>query len=204
LNEKEYVTMKKVSILIVSSMLIVGLGVFATQAFDNLAGSPSGVAVSSPRLLAKGPGTALDAPPGKRGGPWLHKKGFRRAGGRAGLFKRLNLTDEQREQMRNLYVQFRENTREARMAAKSLADEKKTMLISGKIDQKKLAELDEAILKSRNEVRKARLKMKRDRLALLTDEQVKRLADFMARKQYCSLLGGFPGHRGKGRFRHHF
>jgi Spy/CpxP family protein refolding chaperone len=206
LNDKEYVTMKKVSILIVSSMLIVGLGVFATQAFDNLAGSPSGVAVASPRLLAKGPAAALDNPPGERGGPWLHKKGFRfgRGKGRPGLMKRLNLTDEQREQMRNLYVQFREKTREARMNTKSLMDEKKTMLMSGKIDQKKLAQLDEAILKSRNDVHKESLKMKRERLALLTDEQVKRLADFMARKQYCSLPGGFPGHHGKGRFRHRF
>ena len=120
------------------------------------------------------------------------------------MTKRLNLTDEQQEQMRNLYVQFRDKTREARMAVKSLVDDKKTMFISGKIDRNRLAQLDEAILKSRNEVCKERLKMQRERLALLTDKQVEQLADFMARKQYCSLGGGFPGHHGKGRFRHHF
>lgn len=198
--------MKKASILIVSSMLIVGIGVFATQAFDNPAGSLSRVAVASPRLLAKAPATALDSPAAQPGGPWFHKNGFRpgRGGGWAALSKRLNLTDEQREQMRNLYVQFREKTREARMAVKSLVDEKKTMLISGKIDRNRLAQLDEAILKSRNEVCKERLKMQRDRLALLTDKQVQQLADFMASKQFCSLGGGFPVHKGKGRFRHHF
>ena len=109
-------------------------------------------------------------------------------------------TDEQREQMRNLYVQFREKTREARMTGKSLIDEKKTMLMSGKIDQKKLAELDDAILKSRTEVGRERLKLRRERLALLTGDQVKILADFMARKQYCRAFGAFSGHRGKGRF----
>jgi protein CpxP len=119
-----------------------------------------------------------------------------------GLIRRLKLTDEQREKMRNLYVQFRENTHDARMSAKSLRDEKMTMLISGKIDQKKLAQLDEAMLKSRNEVSKERLKMRRDRLALLTDDQVKRLADFMARKQRCPIVATFSGHRGKGRFGH--
>lgn len=194
--------MKKVSILIVSSILIVGLGVFATQAFDDRAGSPAGVALASPRLLAQGPPPALNEPPPGRGGPRLHKKGFGHGRGKGwrGLIKRLKLTDEQREQMRNLYVQFREKTREARMAAKSLRDEEKTMLMSGKIDQKRLAELDEAILKSRNEVGKEWLKMRRERLALLTEEQRKRLADFMAKRQYCAAFGAFLGHRGKGRF----
>jgi Spy/CpxP family protein refolding chaperone len=194
--------MKKVSILIVSLMLIVGLGVFATQAFDDRAGSPSGVALASPRLLAQGPPPALDKPPAERGGPWLHKKGPRhgRRGAWRDLIKRLKLTDEQREQMRNLYVQFREKTREARMSTKALFDEKMTMLISGKIDQKRLAQLDEAMLKSRNDVRKEWLKMRRERLALLTEEQLKRLADFTARKQYCAILGAFSGLRGKGRF----
>ncbi|MEJ2718437.1 MAG: Spy/CpxP family protein refolding chaperone, partial [Deltaproteobacteria bacterium] len=202
-NDKEYVTMKKVSILIVSAMLIVGVGVFATQAFDELAGSPSAVALASPRLLAQGPGAALDKPPGERGGPWLHKRGFGHGRCRAwgGLMGRLKLTDEQREKMRNLYVQFRGKTHEARMSARSLRDEKKTMLMSGKIDQKKLAQLDEAILKSRNEVSKERLKLQRNRLALLTDDQVQRLADFSSGKQCCPILGFFSGHHGKGRFK---
>ena len=54
------------------------------------------------------------------------------------MMKKLGITDEQKKQIRGLYVAFRDRTRKTRMELMSLKDEKKTMLLSGKIDQQKL------------------------------------------------------------------
>ena len=77
---------------------------------------------------------------------------------------------------------FRDKTRKARSALMGLHDEKRTMLISGKIDQAKLAKLDEEITKLASEVMGEELKMKREQLSKLTPEQASLLADFMGKK----------------------
>jgi Spy/CpxP family protein refolding chaperone len=59
---------------------------------------------------------------------------------------------------------------------------KEAMLISGKIDQAKLAKLDEETTKLASEVMGEDLKMKREQLALLTPEQIDHLADFSSTK----------------------
>jgi protein CpxP len=58
------------------------------------------------------------------------------------------------------------------------------MLLSGKIDQQKLAQIDDQFLKVKTELMKARLKFQRDRLALLTPEQTNKLADWIAQIQF--------------------
>jgi Spy/CpxP family protein refolding chaperone len=94
------------------------------------------------------------------------------------VLRKLKLTDDQRKQMRLKYVDFKNKTREARIALMGLHDEKRTMLISGTIDQAKLAKCDEEITKLTAEVMTERLKMDREQLAGLTQEQIDRLADF--------------------------
>ncbi|AFM26185.1 Spy/CpxP family protein refolding chaperone [Desulfomonile tiedjei] len=99
------------------------------------------------------------------------------------LMEKLQLTDDQRKQMRQAYVDFQDKTRKTRNALMGLHDEKRTMLISGKIDQAKLAKIDEDITKLSSEVMAEELLMKRQHLAKLTPEQVNLLADFLAKKE---------------------
>jgi len=104
--------------------------------------------------------------------------------------KKLGITDEQKKKMRDLFVAFSDRTRKARTDLMALKDEKRTMLMSGKIDQQKLAQLDDQIVKLRANVMSERLKMKRDRLAILTPEQIEKLADLKANKAFRSKFGG--------------
>jgi hypothetical protein len=92
------------------------------------------------------------------------------------LKKRLKLSEEQKSQMRLLFTGFEDRTRDARSNMMSIVKEKKDMLRSGDIDQKKLAEMDDNIVKLRSELFGERLKLVRDRLALLTPGQTQKLA----------------------------
>lgn len=100
------------------------------------------------------------------------------------MMKKLGITDDQKKQIRGLYVGFKDRTRKARSDLMSLKDEKKTMLISGKIDQQKLAQIDEQIVKLKSDVMREKLKLSRDRLALMTPEQLDRIADWKAEKAF--------------------
>jgi periplasmic protein CpxP/Spy len=114
-------------------------------------------------------------------GPW---------GGDPDLIEKLKLTDDQLKQMLLSYVDFRDRTRKARNALMGLHDEKETMVISGKIDQARLAKLDEEVTKLASEVMREGLKMKREGLSKLTPEQVDRLSDFLSKRKI--LLGEYP------------
>ena len=108
----------------------------------------------------------------------------RRGHGLESMMKKLGITDEQKKQIRSLYVGFSDRTRKARSEAMAFKDEKKTMMMSGKIDQQKLAQIDDQLVKLRSDVMREKLKLKRDRLALLTPEQLERIADFKAEKAF--------------------
>ncbi len=119
--------------------------------------------------------------------------------GRMGMWqKKLGLTDEQKKQMRLIYTGFLERSRKARMALMTLKDEQRAMMISGNVDLKKLAQMDEQKVKLVSEVMTERLKMRRDRLALLTPEQIGRLADMIAQKGFRHKMGMGHGRGGKG------
>ncbi len=110
------------------------------------------------------------------------------------IWEKLGITDEQKGKIRSLYTAYRDNSRKARTELMSIVDEKKTMLLSGKVDQQKLAKLDDQAVKLIGDVLGERLKLQRDRLALLTPEQRSRVADWRM---------GKPFHRGwKGRYGH--
>ncbi|MBI5252684.1 MAG: hypothetical protein HY912_24575 [Desulfomonile tiedjei] len=93
--------------------------------------------------------------------------------------KIIGLTDQQRKDIKLQHVNFMERTRKNRTSIFSLMDEKKNMLLSGKIDQDKMGKLDEEIVKHRIEILKEKLKLERDRLALLKQDQVDRLTELM-------------------------
>ncbi len=118
--------------------------------------------------------------------------------------KKLGITDDQKKKMRALYTDFSDRTRKARTELMGLKDEKRTMLMSGKVDQQKLAQLDDQIVKLRTDVMREMLKMKRDRLAILTPEQIEKLADLKAAKAFRSkfgrMHGGMHGGHGRGHF----
>lgn len=119
--------------------------------------------------------------------------------------QKLGLTDDQKKKMRLLSVGFQDRTRQARMSLISLKDEKRTMLMSGKVDLQKIAQMDEQKVKLVSEVMTERLKMRRDRIALLTPEQVDKLGELVAKKGSHSRFkkmhrGGGMGDFSGGRF----
>jgi Spy/CpxP family protein refolding chaperone len=99
------------------------------------------------------------------------------------LMEELKLTGDQLKQIRLTYVDFKDRTRKARTALTELRDEKETLMLSGKIDQAKLAKLDEETTKLVSEVMAEELKMKREQLSKLTPEQVERLAEFLSKRK---------------------
>jgi Spy/CpxP family protein refolding chaperone len=102
------------------------------------------------------------------------------------IYKKLGITDEQKTKIRALRVGFQDRTRKTRMDLRSLKDEKKTMLLSAKIDQQKLSQMDDQVVKLVSDVLRERLKLRRDRLALMTPEQIGRIADLQAEKAFRS------------------
>jgi len=134
--------------------------------------------------LAEPPGPPQGPPPfgagffGGHPGPPPGPPPFGLLSGPPALIEKLKLTDDQRKQMRRLFVDFENNSRKTRMALLGLHDEKRTMLLSGKIDHGELAKLDEQITELASEVMTEDLKMHRDLLSKLTPEQIDRIAIF--------------------------
>ena len=135
--------------------------------------------------LAEPPGPPPVPPahgPGFFGGP-LGPPPFGLLAGPPDLVEKLKLTDDQKKEMRLAYVGFQDKTRKARTALMALRDEKEAMLVSGRIDEAKLAKLDEGLVKLASEVMGEHLKMEREHLLDLTPDQLNLLADFIAKKE---------------------
>lgn len=182
--EEEEHSMKKTAIALILGLLtIVSLTCF--QTFGAPPGPPPGppphgAFVGGPP--GPPPGGFFGGPPGPPPGPPPHGGEFLGLWGfPPDMIEKLKLTDDQLKEMRLAYVDFQNKTRKARNALTALRDEKKIMMISGKIDQAKLAKWDEEITKLASEVMAEDLKMKREHLSKLTPEQVERLADFLGK-----------------------
>jgi Spy/CpxP family protein refolding chaperone len=98
------------------------------------------------------------------------------------LFKRLGLSEQQRKDMAMLFNSFRDRTDSARKSLASVIDKKKEMLKSGKLEQDKLAEMDDQIAKFRSDLYRERLKLIRDRLSLLNSDQLQKLGNLKGGK----------------------
>ncbi len=155
-------------------------------------GAQNNPAASPTMRIAQGPGGPQQGPADEVGGPGRHRHGL------VEMLKKLGITDEQKNQIRALYIGFQDRTRKARTDLMSLRDEKKTMVLSGKIDQQKLAQIDDQIVKLRSDIMREKLKLRRDRLALLTQEQIGRIADWQAEKAFRTKF-----QRGHGGRMHH-
>lgn len=173
-------------VLAVMFIAVTALTVAAQGAPGGPAGSPS----PPPREAMPHPG----GPPGEfAGGPHFRPS-------LEALQKKLGITDDQKKQMRALYTGFSDRTRKTRTELMALKDEKRTMMMSGKIDQQKLAQLDDQMVKLGSDVIRERLKLKRDRLAIMTPEQIEKLADLKAMKAFQSKFGKMRREHRKGHF----
>ena len=164
--------MKRRALLVVPMFACLMIAVFATA--SSAKDDPS---MSSGSAVMQGPSSSSDQSAELTGrchrGPSLEA-----------MMKKLGVTDEQKLKIRALYIGFADRTRKTRMELKSLKDEKKTMLLSGKIDQQKLAQIDDQIVRLVPDLVKEKLKLRRDRLALLTPEQIGHIADWRAEKAF--------------------
>ncbi|MGO9566753.1 MAG: Spy/CpxP family protein refolding chaperone [Desulfomonilaceae bacterium] len=184
--------MKKHALLIVTTAALFAMGSLAAFA----QGAPA--AQGGPPAMK---GAMMGHPAGPPAGPpeqFMGKEHSRHS--LEGLMKKLGITDEQKTQIRALYTSFRDRTRKTRMELMSIKDEKHTMILSGKVDQQKLAQLDDQLVKLKTDLMKERLKLRRDRLGLLTPEQISKVADMMAAKAFRSKFGkmhhSWEGRRG--------
>lgn len=109
------------------------------------------------------------------------------------LKEELGITDKQKKEMRLLYAAFLDRTRKARMTLMGLKDEHRALMLTGTADLKKLAQLDEQEVKLVSEIMTERFKMRRDRLSILTPDQVEKLASIMAERRFPH-----PKHGGHG------
>lgn len=160
--------------LIVAVLFTTGLGVSVYAAPDDSRDRPG---LSMTQRSFDRPGHAPE-----------HMKGGRH--GLGVMLKKLGITDDQKKQIRGLVVEAKERTRKSRADLISLVDEKKTMIMAGKVDQTKMSQIDDKIVKLSSDLMRERMKTRRDILSLLTPEQVERLADLQLEK-------GGPGRFGK-------
>ena len=72
---------------------------------------------------------------------------------------------------------------DARTAITKIREEKLNMLLSGKVNNDRLAELDKQYMKYHVRIDEERLRMQRERAAVLTPDQAKRLGEFMKSKR---------------------
>ena len=165
------------------ALMAVPMVAFLTMAIlvtASVAKDDRGMSSGSPAM--QGPASQSSESSGEFAGRWHHGASLK------AITKKLGITDEQKKQFRNLYVGFADRTRKTRMELKSLKDEKKTMLLSGKVDQQKLAQIDDQVVKLVSDLLKEKLKLRRDRLAILTPEQIGQIADWRAEKAFHSKM----------------
>lgn len=98
------------------------------------------------------------------------------------LFKRLGLSGQQWKNMTALYASFKDRTSYAQSSLASAVQKKKEMILSGRIDQARLVALDDEIATLRSYLYRERLQLIRDRLSLLSSEQLQMLGNLKAGK----------------------
>ena len=167
--------MKKQALLLVPMVAFLAMGVMV-----GIAGAQDNPGTSFAAPAMQGAAPQSPASSGEVTGKWHHGPSLK------AIMEKLGITDAQKKKIRALYVGFQDRTRKTRMELRSLQDEKRTMLLSEKIDQQKLAQMDDQVVKLVSDVLREKLKLKRDRLALMTPEQIGRIADFQAEKAFRS------------------
>ncbi len=117
-------------------------------------------------------------------GPAPGKGPFGRRGAlREFISKELGLSDDQKERMQKLRKDSREKTRETRQAMRKIGDEKLKMLLTGKVNLPTLERLDQELANLHTTLYMERLRARRELLAQLTGDQLKRLGQFLSKKK---------------------
>jgi predicted nucleic acid-binding Zn-ribbon protein len=99
------------------------------------------------------------------------------------LQDKLGLSEQQVKDLRTKMDDHREQIEKFRTNLTPLMEEKRNMMVSGKINQERLIKIDEEIVKLRSDMLRERLKMERDRLLILSPDQVKRLGELMPKPE---------------------
>ena len=99
------------------------------------------------------------------------------------LQDKLGLSEQQVEDMRTKMDNHRAHMEKFRTNLMPLMEEKRNMMMSGKINQERLIKIDEEIVRVRSDMLRERLKMERDRLLMLSPDQVKRLSELMPKPE---------------------
>jgi hypothetical protein len=189
--------MKVRSSLIASAVaVLIVVSSVSVQAFDERPGPPG-------MRPAKPPRGDFQGPPGPPGGPGSPGPQFGedRDSPRLSpkvLQEKLGLSEQQIKDLRAKMEDFGEQIRKFRTNLMPLMEEKRNMMLSGKINQERLIKIDEEILKLRSDMLSQRLKMERDRLLTLTPDQVKRLAEMMPNPEERRMPGKMPPGRRPG------
>ncbi len=179
------------------------VSVILFSAFFAFALVPFAVAASAAEDQTGGPAPTPQFSERGKGG--FHGPEFGPHDGRGRLeqmINRLGISPDQKKQIRALYTNFRDKTRKLRTDLLSFKDEKKTMMLSGKVDQQKLAQIDDQIWKAKSELLKERLKLGRDRLALLTPDQIEKISEMKMERAFNHKMRGMGGRHGGHRGGH--
>jgi periplasmic protein CpxP/Spy len=157
--------------------------------------TPGGQSGPPPKEIGVSP--SADRGPNEDIGP---EQGLRRRhkGSVKSMLKTLGLTDEQKNEIKSLYTGFSDRVRKTGTDLMALKGERKTMLMTGKVDQQKLAQIDDQIVQLRSDLLREKLKLRRDRLAALTPEQIEKLAQWKA--THAKSKGPHGGWRHGGHF----
>ncbi len=169
------------SLIASGAALLIIICSMPVQGFDERPGPPGMRPGKPPRGdLQRQPG-----PPGERGRPGPRYEENRESPPLSPkvLQDKLGLNQQQVEDLRSKMEEHRAKTEGFRTNLMPLMEEKRNMIVSGKINQEKLLKIDEEIVRLRSEMLRERLKMERDRLLVLTPDQVKRLGELMPKPE---------------------
>lgn len=108
------------------------------------------------------------------------------------LQEKLGLSEQQVKDLRAKMDDHREQIKKFRTSLMPLMQEKRNMMMSGKINQERLSKIDEEIVKLRSDMLRERLKMERDRSLILTPDQLKRLSELMRKPGERRMRGRTP------------
>ena len=98
------------------------------------------------------------------------------------LFREIGLSSEQASKMRTVTTRSMQQIKKCRSATKRINEEKVNMFLCGRVDKDRLEMLDREYLRYHTQLVSERLKMQRERVILLNEDQVKLLGGFLATK----------------------
>ena len=135
--------------------------------------------------LQRGDFQGPPGPPGERGrpGPRFEEDRDPPPLSPKALQDKLGLSEQQVKDLRAKMDNHGTQMEKFRANLMPLMEEKRNMMMSGKINQERLIKIDEEIVKVRSDMLRERLKMERDRLLILSPDQVKRFSELMPKPE---------------------